>query len=224
MSREKRKGWGRVWGTEGWGSSPGQGQEVFFPKRICPPDCLLGQSKTAVPSPHKMQALMPTLGPPLLWLWQGPPHLRMYIEVFIGFKALFFALRVVKQKALFDDEKPIVGGEEGRATRREGVRFLGTTRAPLGAPDSHGSPRGHQLRHPYQLKLHILTKASAGRWPPHRQLGPCTGGQLEREPHYWLPGLAASVSLNHHLGQHSRTAVVHRLGYLQPLQLSSPAT
>lgn len=36
----------------------------------------------------------------------------MYIEVFIGFKALLFTFRVVKKEALFDDEKPIAGGRE----------------------------------------------------------------------------------------------------------------
>lgn len=47
--------------------------------------------------------------------WGEAPHLGMDIEVFIGFKALFFALRVVKKEALFDDAKPIVGGgEEGQ--------------------------------------------------------------------------------------------------------------
>lgn len=44
----------------------------------------------------------------------------MYIEVFVGFKALFFTLRVVKKKALFDDEKPIAGGGEGGATGEKG--------------------------------------------------------------------------------------------------------
>lgn len=51
---------------------------------------------------------------------ESSPHLRMYIEVFIGFKALFFTLRVVKKKALFDDEKPVESGGKRGTTRREG--------------------------------------------------------------------------------------------------------
>lgn len=58
------------------------------------------QSSTLTPSLSVPLALPTVPG-------ERPPHLRMYIEVFIGFKALFFTFRVVKKKALFDDEKPI---------------------------------------------------------------------------------------------------------------------
>lgn len=70
----------------------------------------------------------------------------MYIEVFIGFKVLFFALRVVKKKALFDDEEPRVGGGEEGATRREGVRFLGAVRRPWRYCTHMESLWGHQLQ------------------------------------------------------------------------------
>lgn len=86
----------------------------------------------------------------------------MYIEVFIGFKALFLTFRVVKKKALFDDEKPRAGGEE-RDNRERRVRFLGTTRASLGALNSHGEPMG--IPRLILTESHIWAKASAGQLP-----------------------------------------------------------
>lgn len=71
-------------------------------------------SPLGTPSP-----IVPT-GPSSTVSWGEAPHLGMDVEVFIGFKALFFALRVVKKEALFDDEKPIVGGGEEGKTGEKG--------------------------------------------------------------------------------------------------------
>lgn len=71
-------------------------------------------SPLGTPSP-----IVPT-GPSRTVSWGEAPHLGMDVEVFIGFKALFFALRVVKKEALFDDEKPIVGGGEEAQTGEKG--------------------------------------------------------------------------------------------------------
>lgn len=114
-------------------------------------------------------------------------HLRMYIEVFIAFKVLFLALRVVKKKALFDDEKPRVGGGEEEATRREGVRFLGTVRRPRrschpGDTSSDSSPThvphlGQGLSWPVTHHRNSLALAPVGS----RSETPTT------DLHVWLP-------------------------------------
>lgn len=107
-------------GTGGRGPRSGGGQGGLCPQKDLF-SRLPDQSRTTdgtLPSedtsPHCPHGDLPHCGP-----GERPPHLRMYIEVFVGFKALFFTLRVVKKKALFDDEKPIAGGGEGGATRRE---------------------------------------------------------------------------------------------------------
>lgn len=114
-------GLGRPRDTEGGGSAQ-EGQGVLCPRKDLFSRLSLDQSKerlslTLTGYPPLWSPQSP---PPAVAQGKRPPHLRMYIEVFIGFKALFFTLRVVKKKALFDDEKPIVGGGEGGATRREG--------------------------------------------------------------------------------------------------------
>ena len=170
------------------------------PKRTCFPDSLLDQSRTTDgtlrsedTSPRCPPWALPHCGP-----GERPPHLRMYIEVFIGFKALFFTLRVVKKKALFDDEKPIAGGGEGGATRRERVRFLGTTRVTLRGPHSHGEPLGTPAQtHPHQLMCHIRAKASAGQSPTTRQPNPCTSGS----GHKW-PSVASTTGSSSPLSRH----------------------
>lgn len=91
------------------GKDPAQRLEagVLSPERICSPDSKLNQDNREFSTIPKC----PIAPHPTPQRGKAPPHLRMDIEVFVGFKALSLTLGVVKQKAFFDDEKPGGGGE-----------------------------------------------------------------------------------------------------------------
>lgn len=87
------------------------------PTKTC---CGTRARQRRAPSPQRIPSPVAPTGPSRTVPWGEAPHLGMDIEVFIGFKALFFALRVVKKEALFDDEKPMVGGGEEGQTGEKG--------------------------------------------------------------------------------------------------------
>lgn len=115
------------------GKDPAQRLEggVLSPERICSRDSKLNQQRVLY---HLQMSPVAPLSV------EVTPHLWMNIEVFIGFKALSLTLRVVKQKAFFDDEKPM-----GRHKKKKKTERSCESTAPLGALDSHGSPWGHQF-------------------------------------------------------------------------------
>ena len=109
----------------------------------------------------------------------------MYIEVFIGFKALFFTFRVVKKKALFDDEKPIAGsGQRGTTGEKREVPW--DNKSIFGGSALTWGAHGDTKSHPHQDSTHIPPLGKGLSWPAAhhpRQPDPPTGGQLSWEAH-----------------------------------------